>query len=454
MNYNNFFLKTDSYKLSHFSQYPTGTTKVYSYIESRGGKFDEVLFFGLQKAIQDINDNFPTMADVEEAKTFTELHGVPFNYEGAKALVELGYLPIKISAVKEGMVLPVKNVLAVIENTLPEFYWLPSFLEPRLLSAVWYASTVATYSKECKKIIKKYLELTSDNTDSLPFKLHDFGYRGASSDTTAGIGGAAHLINFSGTDTMEGILTAMRYYDSNVCAYSVVAAEHSTITSHGKDGEAAAYEKLIDENPTGILSIVADSYDIYNAVSNIFGEKLKDKILKRDGVLVVRPDSGNPIEVVYDVITALDEKFGSYKNTKGYKVLNDKVRVLQGDGIDIEMIRRICENLKTNGWSVENVVFGMGGKLLQDHNRDTQKFAMKCSYIEVNGEGRNVFKDPVTDAGKTSKKGRLALVPDVDEGYKTVPESFAGDSNLLEVVYEDGVIKRRQTFDEIRELAA
>lgn len=452
MNYDNFFLKTDSYKLSHFSQYAKNTTKVYSYIESRGGKFDSTLFFGLQKTIKDINDNFPTMSDVEEALEFSQLHGVPFNYEGAKALVELGYLPIKITAVKEGMNIPVKNVLAVVENTLPEFYWLPSFLEPRLLSGVWYPTTVATYSKECKNIIKKYLEITADNTDSLPFKLHDFGYRGASSHETGGIGAAANLVNFQGTDSMAGILTAMKYYNSGVCGNSVVAAEHSTITAHGKEGERDVYEQLIDDNPTGILSVVSDSYDIYNAVENIFGKELREKILARDGVFVVRPDSGHPIEMVYDVIVRLGEAFGTYKNTKGYTVLNDKVRILQGDGIDINMLERILENLKINGWSSENVVLGMGGKLLQDHNRDTQKFAQKASYVEVDGVGRDVFKDPVTDIGKTSKKGRLGLVYRNDE-YVTVSELDAGDDNILEVVFENGVLVREQTFDEIRDIA-
>lgn len=453
MNMNNFFLQTDSYKLSHFNQYPAGTTKVYSYIESRGGQFDETLFFGLQKAIQEINDNFPSMEDVEEANSFAKIHGTPFNYEGAKALVELGYLPIKITAVKEGMVVPTRNVLAVIENTLPLFYWIPSFLEPRLLSAVWYGTTVATYSKECKKIIEKYLYLTADNTDSLPFKLHDFGFRGASSTETAGIGGAAHLVNFMGTDTMVGILHAMKYYDAGICGHSVVAAEHSTITAHGRAGEKDAYEQMIDNNPTGILSVVSDSYDIFNTVSNIFGKELKDKILARDGVFVVRPDSGHPIEMVYDVLVRLDEGFGSYENTKGYRVLNDKVRILQGDGIDIRMMERILENLKINGWAAENVVFGMGGKLLQDHNRDTQKFAMKCSYIEVNGVGREVYKDPITDQGKTSKRGRLALILS-DEGLVTVPEHSVDPSlNLLETVYEDGVVKRRQSFQEVRELS-
>lgn len=452
MNYNNFFLRTDSYKLTHFNQYPLGTTKVYSYIESRGGKFDETIFFGLQKALIELNNNFPTFSDVEEAKLFCELHGVPFNYEGAKALVELGYFPIKISAVKEGMSVPVKNALAVIENTHPEFYWLPSFLEPDLLSAVWYPTTVATYSKECKKIIKRYMDLTADSSEGLVFKLHDFGYRGASSNETAGIGGAAHLINFQGTDTIAGIMTAMKYYKAGVCGNSVVATEHSTVTSWKREYEAAMYENMIDNNPTGILSVVSDSYDIYHTLEEIYGKQLKDKILARDGVFVVRPDSGHPVEMVYDVIVRLDEAFGSRINDKGYRVLNDKVRILQGDGIDINMLERILENLKINGWSADNIVFGMGGKLLQDHNRDTQKFAFKCSYAEVDGEGRDVYKDPVTDSGKASKKGRLGVVL-TDDGIQTVSEAEAGDENLLEVVYKDGVIKRRQTFDEIREIA-
>lgn len=446
----NFFLNSDSYKLGHFLQYPANTAKIYEYIESR--KDINVLFFGLQMYLKKLNASFPTMTDVEFAKVFAEKHGVCFNYEGAKALVELGYFPLRIKAVKEGTYLSGKNVLVTIENTHPDFEWLVGILETQILRAVWYPSTVATYSKELKIIISKYLLETQGSIDSLPFKMHDFGARSSTSTESSGIGGAAHLVNFMGTDTMEGIMATMEYYDSDMSGFSVVAAEHSTITSWGEEGELDAYSNLIDTFPTGILSVVSDSYDLERAVRDYFGKQLKDKILARDGVFVVRPDSGEPVEVVMSVLGWLEEGFGSYKNNKNYKVLNDKVRIIQGDGVDLNKIEEILETMKNAGWSAENLVFGMGTKLLQNHSRDDLSFAMKVSYIEDDkGNGMEVFKNPKGDSSKKSKRGRLALVKE-DGKYVTINKSqLKGREDMLKDVYIDGKLVNEMTFDEVRE---
>lgn len=447
----NFFINTDSYKLGHFKMYPNNTNKIYEYIESRTN--DDIMFFGLQAYLKKLNESFPTMKDVEFAKMFAEKHGVIFNYEGAKQLVELGYFPLRISAVKEGTVLSGHNILVSIENTKPDFEWLVGTIETPLLRGVWYPTTVATYSYKLRKVIEKYLVETQGNADSLPFKMHDFGARSSTSEESATIGGMAHLVNFMGTDTMVGIMGAMEYYGVDVCGFSVVAAEHSTITSWGEEGELEAYRNLIRKFPKGILSVVSDSYDLERAVREYFGKELKEEILARDGVFVCRPDSGVPEDVVMNVLKWLEEGFGSYKNELGYKVLNDKVRIIQGDGVDLERIEKILSIMKTNGWSAENLVFGMGTKLLQDHSRDDYSFAMKVSYIEKDGVGFDVFKNPKTDSKKKSKKGRMALVKDDGKFITIREEELNGRENLLVPVYEDGKLLNELSFDEVRNTA-
>ena len=469
MNTNNIFLLADSYKISHWNMLPPKTNKVYSYVESRGGEIEETLFFGLQFLIKRLNTFFPTMEDVEDAKAFYDAHGEPFNYDGAKQLVDLGYFPLEIKAVKEGTILPSKHILVSITNTLDDYAWLPSFMETILLNSTWYPTTVASYSYACKKIISEAYDRTAteESKAGIPFALHDFGFRGASSIETAGIGGTAHLVNFNGSDTVIANVFAKNFYNEEVASFSVPAAEHSVITAWGKNNESDAYENIIDEYPDGIVSVVSDSYDIYNAVDQIIGVKLKDKILARDGVYVVRPDSGDPVTVLCGdksitnpqdndsilvkkgILQILLERFGGTVNDKGFKVLNEKIRVLQGDGINIHSLKDICDSLEENGWSVENMVFGMGGKLLQDHNRDTMKFACKCSHIEVDGEPRDVFKEPKTDSGKNSKRGVMSLLRENGK-YHTVKGKHRGD--LLETVYLDGRVIRNQSLSEIREM--
>jgi nicotinamide phosphoribosyltransferase len=228
-------LNTDSYKVSMFSQYPPGTTGVYSYIESRGGHYDKTLFFGLQAFIKEYLLKPITQADIDEAAEVLAAHGEPFNREGWQYILDQhkGYLPVVIKAVPEGSVVPVKNVLATIENTDPKCFWLTTWLETALLRAIWYPTTVATQSWSIRQLILNFLEKTGDTT-LIDFKLHDFGARGVSSFESAGIGGAAHLVNFMGTDTLSGVLYARKYYGAGVAGFSIPASEHSISTSFGK----------------------------------------------------------------------------------------------------------------------------------------------------------------------------------------------------------------------------
>ena len=457
----NIILNSDSYKYSQFNQYPEGTEYIYSYIESRGGKYDETVFFGLQAFIKEyLCGPVVTMEMIDEAEAIITAHGEPFNREGWEYIVKEhgGNLPVIIKAVPEGTVVGVHNVLATIVNNDPKCYWLTSFLETALLRAIWYPTTVATNSREIKKVMLDALERTGTPAD-IAFKLHDFGARGVSSLESAGIGGAAHLVNFMGTDTVEALLFARRYYGADMAGFSVPAMEHSTVTSWGREREVDSYRNMVKKNgkPGGIVSAVSDSYDIFNACK-LWGTELKQDILDSGATLVVRPDSGHPATVVLKCIQILDEHFGSEVNEKGYKVLSN-VRVLQGDGINIDSVKEILDTIIAEGYSADNVVFGQGGALLQIVNRDDQKFAMKCSAAFVNGEWVDVFKDPITDQGKQSKKGQLKLVKnggidkDGNPCYITVnhhDKMFNVLHDELEVVFSNGKLIRDLTFDEVR----
>jgi len=456
----NIILNTDSYKVSMFKQYPVGTTGVYSYIESRGGKYDATVMFGLQAFIKEYLTTPVTREDIEVADKILTAHGVPFNRDGWEYIVEQlgGRLPVRIRAVPEGSVVPVSNVLATIENTDPKCFWLTTWLETALLRAVWYGTTVATQSYTIKKVIAEYLNKSGD-ISGIDFKLHDFGARGVSSLESAGIGGAGHLINFMGTDTITGILYAMEYYDADVCGFSIPAMEHSTVTSWGRENEAKAYSNMVTQygKPGAILAVVSDSFDIYEA-SKMWGTELKQQVIDSGATVVIRPDSGDPVEVLPKVVGILNTGFGHTKNSKGYKVLNN-VRVIWGDGINIQSIQAIMRIMvDLNGWSADNFAFGMGGALLQIVDRDTQRFAMKCSSVQVDGEWRDVVKDPITDSGKRSKGGRVKLFTNSGGEYASgvsaptgwSDKGIGGWTDALVTVYEDGVLTKSYTFDEVR----
>lgn len=460
----NLILKTDSYKLSHWKQYPKGMTKVYSYLESRGGAYPATLFFGLQYFLKQLEGVVVTMKDVEAADEFSKAHfgSDIFNKEGWEYIVKVhgGKLPIRIKAVKEGTLVPTHNVLMTIENTDENCFWLTNAMETMLMR-LWYSISISSNSFYAKLLIAKYLNQTANDLNSLPFKLHDFGYRGVSSEESAGIGGMAHLVNFMGTDTLAAIVYANEYYNSGgINAFSVPASEHSVACSFGRDNEEEYFLNMLDQYPTGIVSIVSDTYDVFNFVDTMT-KKHKKKILERQGTVVFRPDSGDPVAVNRLLIKILYENFKDECSiTKtGHILLPSQVRIIQGDGIDLNSLGNILKSVTDLGFSAENWVFGSGGGLLQKFDRDTLKFAIKASYgeriVDGNRFGFNIQKDPITSSGKKSKAGMLKLAKKENEFHTVTSdyEYFDHITDELEVVFENGEIKRTQQFEEIRELA-
>lgn len=469
MRNNNLILLADAYKYSHHKLYHPGTQKVYSYLESRGGKFDNTVFYGLQYFLKTYLEGPAfTQADLDEAAPILEAvfgRDDVFNKDKFQYILDKydGKLPVRIKAVAEGTAIPVSNVLMTIENTDPECYWLPNFLET-LLMQIWYPSTVATLSREIKKVITKYFEETAtDGSEAgIPFVLNDFGFRGASSMESAGIGGSAHLINFNGSDTIYASVFAQKYYKAQqVYGNSIPATEHSIVTLLGEEGEKDIFRHVLNEFPTGVVACVSDSYDIFRACKEYWGDELKAQVLQRDGVLVIRPDSGDPVRTLLKVFEILFQQFGFTENSKGYKVLPPQVRVIQGDGVNYEAIQEIYEALKQQKISAENLVLGMGGALLQKLNRDTQKYALKCSYAEIDGKPVIVQKRPkelnskgeMVKSFKISKAGKLKLVQQ-NGSYKTVgANEFPELADELITVFENGEIKKEYSFEEIRENA-
>lgn len=450
----NIILMTDAYKHTHWLQMPPDTKKLYSYFESRGGVYSYTVFFGLQMILKKyLCGQVVTQEKIEEADKFCkEVFGTDkyFNRKGWQHILDKhdGYLPLIIKAVPEGTKVGVSNVLMTIENTDDEVPFLTNFVET-LLVQTWYPTTVATIAYRIRSIINVYAEMTG--CISTPFDLNDFGFRGVSSKESAGIGGCANLVIFSGTDTLEGIRYAKHYYNAPPCGFSVMASEHMTTTIWGKENEKEAYEHFINQCPNGILSVVSDSYDIYNAVEHIFGEQLKDKILARNGKFVVRPDSGDPVATSLKIAEILWDKFGGTVNKHGFKVLNPKIGIIYGDGINATTIDEILNQFYINNFASSNIIFGMGGALLQQLDRDTQKFAFKCSAALRDSMWIDVYKDPITDTGKKSKKGKLDLVYD-GEQYYTI-RLHDENNHCLQTVFENGKLVIDEWFNTIRERA-
>lgn len=451
---------TDSYKFSHAEQYPPGTEKVFSYFESRtGAKYPTTVFFGLQAILKEYLCRPVSISEVQEAQALVDEHIGPgrFNRDGWNHILadHGGRLPLRVRAVPEGTVVPTGHVLMTVENTCPVCWWVTNYYET-LLVQTWYPSTVATQSRAMKAVLLNYLEETG-TPEEIGFKLHDFGYRGSTSVESAGLGGMAHLVNFLGTDTVRGLEYAMRYYNAPVCGFSIPASEHSTITSWGEEHEVDAMANMLAQYPSGLVACVSDSWDVFRATSRYWGEALKPQVLARDGVLVVRPDSGDPVDVVPRVMDLLAAKFGYEPNDKGYRVLNPHVRMIQGDGVTADSMVEILEAVKKAGYSADNLAFGSGGGLLQRLNRDTQRFAFKCSAVCVNGEWRDVFKRPATDHSKASKPGRLTLYRNKRGAFINAEPGSWGmkgyAEDALRTVYEDGKLLVEYDFESVRERA-
>jgi nicotinamide phosphoribosyltransferase len=453
-------------------QYPEGTNKVYSYLTARSDKkIPFTVFFGLQYYLQEYLSQPITKDMVNE---FLEYRQMILGNESVavtkkmNALAELGYLPIKIKAVKEGTVMPVKNVLMTITNTHPDFYWVVGFVESILLK-VWNTTTVASYSMKLRSLVNDMATKTCSNAFHTDWQVHDFGYRGCSSEETAALSGAAHLINFRGTDTVPAVKFLKEYYNgSGLIGASVPASEHSVMCSFSREDEFKAFDNMLNLYPSGIVSIVSDTYNLWNVLQN-FTVTLKDKILARDGKVVFRPDSGNPELILcgdpnavegtpehLGAIRILDQVFGSTVNDKGYRELNPKVGLIYGDGMYFERFERILNKMQEMGYASSNLVIGVGGLLLQQHSRDDQGFAIKATYCEIQGEPREIVKDPITDSGKKSLKGMMSLFKNEDNGeYFTVDQVTEDDEarGCLEVVFENGKILRTQTLEDIRKTA-
>mmetsp|Transcript_62783 Transcript_62783/g.175491 ORF Transcript_62783/g.175491 Transcript_62783/m.175491 type:complete len:462 (-) Transcript_62783:258-1643(-) len=454
---------SDSYKVSHYRQYPPGTEYVYSYFESRGCDnegWDSVCFFGLQYFLKRyMIGQVVTMENIEEAAELYEAHfgdKQMFYREGWEHIAQHcgGKLPVEIKCVPEGMIIPNKTVLFTMVNTDKKAFWLTNFLET-LLVQVWYPMTVCSNSRFQKLSIHKYMKKTGNTEWATPggvgFKLHDFGFRGVSSVESAATGGVAHLVNFLGTDTMSAVVCAREFYGEPTAGFSIPASEHSTITSWGREGECNAMKNMLEKYPKGIVACVSDSYNIFKACEDYWGGELKSMIEQREGMLVVRPDSGELPDIVLQVLEKLEGRFGSTKTPTGHKLLPPCIRVIQGDGIDIKSLDMILKAMTDKGWAADNLAFGSGGALLQKLHRDTQKVAFKCSFAVVNGEGVDVVKDPITDPGKKSKKGRLTLELQDGKWVTTVEGQGDASKDQLVTVFKDGVLLVDAKFATIRE---
>ena len=444
---------SDGYKPTHWAQDPPQTTSKFTYLCSRGGMFDETVFFGLQYQLKKYLAG-PILSDAEVSEAMDRLtvyfggRRHVLNEAGWRHIVSDhgGRFPVRIRAVPEGTVVPTGNVLMAVENTCDQCSWVPDYVESLLLQ-IWYPITVATLSREIKKIILRYLEETGDPA-LVHWKLHDFGFRGVSSVESAGIGGAAHLVNFSGSDTLVALPHIHRYYGDYCAAGSIPASQHSTVGTWGRDREFEMFAHMLDIYDDGVFACVSDTYNIWNAVRLGWGRQLRGRVMNRNGTVVVRPDSGVPEKVVLRVLEELGRCFPVTINTKGYKVLDPHVRIIQGDGVNRSSIERILEVLKQNRWSADNIAFGMGGALLQGVMRDDQRMKIACSHAVVNGTAIDVYKDPITDQGKRSIPGRIKLV-DANGTLITVPESDPRPS-VLQCVFENGEMRNEATFNEVR----
>lgn len=456
----NILLSTDVYKMGHMEQYCPGTTKVYSYLTARSSKyFNEVVWFGLKYYLEEY------LTKPIEPWMLSEFCYYRKNILGIEtpldvinkiqSLNDLGYWPLEIKALPEGKAYPLRVPLMTITNTHPDFYWCVGFVESLLLK-LWFPCVVATHSREYRDVVERaYAETCSEEFMFLKdYAVHDFGYRGDSSEESACLSGAAHLLNFKGSDTVVAYPFVDRYYPGlNLEMHSVPASEHSVMCSFGKDHEFEAYEHMLNTYPTGIVSIVSDTYDIYNVLGN-FAEKLKNRILMREGKVVFRPDSGDPIKIIcgdpealegslqwLGCLRILDNIFGSTINSKGFKEINPKVGLIYGDGMYLERYKNMLFQMKEMRYAASNLMIGVGG-ILRNHTRDDLGFAIKATYVEVNGERRDIMKDPITDHGKKSHCGFLS----VNESFKVLEHCTADQEKegLLKTVFINGSLTKEK----------
>lgn len=478
----NSLLLCDFYKTGHYKQYPAGTTKVYANLTPRKSRLpgiDKMVFFGLQYfmkeyLIEHFNKHFFDLSEDEASASYMEacisgLGDGAVTEDHVRALHKLQYLPILIKALLEGSRVNMGVPVLTITNTEDDFYWLPNFLETILSTTVWQACTSATIAAEYKALFDKWAIKTVGNNSFTQWQGHDFSMRGMSSLETACLSGAAHLLSFTGTDTIPAIKFIEQYYNTRACneliGMSVAATEHSVMCAGTKGDELKTFKRLIKEvYPTGVVSIVSDTWNLWDVLTK-YVIVLKEDILARDGRVVFRPDSGDPVKIIcgdpsvdsnnpayFGVVELLWEAFGGEINALGYKVLNPKVGCIYGDSITPQRAEEICAGLERKGFASTNWLAGIGSYTYQYNTRDTFGTAMKATYVVVNGEEREIWKDPATDDGtKKSAKG-LLRVDHADDGFKLTDccTHEQEDGGLLMEVFRDGHIMYEQSLSEIR----
>jgi len=548
-------MDTDAYKLGHIHQYPIGTTGVLSNFTNRGSRIPRathVVHFGLQAFLQSwaIDAWAPFFAADEdlvaglyEEFTTSVLGPNAIGSTHIRALHRKGHLPLEFNAVPEGTLVPLRVPSFTVENTEPQFYWLVNYIETAMSAVVWQPSTSATTAHYFRKLLDEWAAKTTGSTEGVEWQGHDFSFRGMAGIDAAAASAAGHLLSFTGSDNLNAVNFVNDFYSDNVydqltpaekVAFdkngsvperlsalspnglilgSVPATEHSVMCAGGSDEgeEQATYERLIDLYPTGIVSVVSDTWDLWNVLTEIL-PNLKDKILARDGKLVIRPDSGDPVDIVsgtiqylgregstkeerkllkrYNealldnplksgvnaedgsviipartpaekgVIELLWEVFGGTVNEQGYKVLDSHIGAIYGDSISYERADEISKRLAAKGFASTNIVYGLGSYTYQYVTRDTFASAIKATWVSVGTESRSIAKDPVTDNGtKKSAKGRLAVVRNT-EGELVLLDEEAGATaentpfNELKTVWRNGEFLRYQSFAEVRNVLA
>lgn len=470
---------TDFYKCDHRRQYPDGTTNVYSNLTPRISRLpgiDGVMVFGIQYFVQDylgrrFQEGFFQRRKEEvigdyQRRMNTSLGKGAITTEHLEALHDLGYLPLHIKALPEGTICPLRVPVLTITNTHKDFAWLPNFMETILSNVLWHPMTAATIAYEYRKILSLFAENTSDIPDLVKWQGHDFSMRGHSSFESSLVSGAAHLLSFTGTDTIPAIDWLEHFYGANadqeMVGGSVPATEHSVMCLGGQSTELDTYRRLITEiYPSGIVSIVSDTWDYWHVVNTTI-RSLRDEIMARNGKVVIRPDSGDPEKIICGdpnaehgspawrgTMNILWEIFGGEINSKGFKQLHPSIGVIYGDSITLERCKAICHNLADQGFASTNMVFGIGSYTYQYVTRDTFGFAMKATYGVVNGEAREIFKDPITDGGiKKSAKGLLCVNPDMTLSECVTPEQEK--QGMLWTVFKDGEIDNTVDLKTIR----
>lgn len=470
-------LATDGYKLDHRRQYPKKTQYVYSNFTPRGSRIPEVkqvIFFGLQPALIDLTVAFdqwfatPIESIIAETKLIIESYlgpgAIGGDYSHIEALHKLGYLPIEIRARKEGDRVNLRTPMFTIENTHPDFFWVTNFLETLISASIWQPCTSATIADQYRTILDRYAKETGSDPLFVPWQGHDFSFRGMSSVNSAIVSSAGHLLSFTGTDTVPVLEWLHTYYEapySSLIGGSVAATEHSVMSAGGREDEFETYRRLIEDlYPEGIVSIVSDTWDLWNTLTNIL-PRLKDSIMARNGKVVIRPDSGNPADIVCGnpnapkgtpehkgVIELLYEVFGGTTTVTGHIMLDPHVGAIYGDSITVDRCEEICRRLAEKGFASGNMVYGIGSFTYQYVTRDTFGFALKATNAVIDGVETPITKDPITDSGlKKSARGLLRVVDNVLYDNQTRQQMCTGD---LKLIYRNGNLIKSYTLDEVR----